>query len=424
MHYREIPDAHENALDDVLVYAFSPERGPNYEPTGPDRPASFHPRGLYDAPGLDGSDPADGIDPEATGRDAPEAADLSVVCGYYDFSARIRGDVRDVAGIAAVASPPEARRRGHVRTLLDHVHRELRDDGVAFAALWPFKYSFYRQLGYERICDYARIVVSPDALTGACPDPAGSFERLGEDDWPRLDAVYDEWANDGFRLDRSEDWWRLRVFRSRDTDPYVYGWTDGDHGGDLRGYVVYTVVDGDDTEGKTMAVNEFAHVDSEARGHLLRFCRNHDSQVERVRFAGPADVRLFDELGNPRAADTEIRPGPMARVVDVEAALGAVAYPEDVETTLVFDVDDDSCEWNDGRVRLRVADGRGTVERVAADTDADVALDIGAFSRLVVGSHGVDRLVELGAADVERDAVRAALADAFPATDPFLREGF
>ena len=408
MHYRAIPDAHEDTFDDYLVYAFSPERGPDHDLEGPDRPASFHARGLYDT-----DDPAEA-----------ESDDVAVVCGYYDFRARIRGGVRDVAGVSAVASPPEARRRGLVRDLLAHVHRELRDDDVAFAALWPFEYPFYRRLGYERICNYARIEVAPDALGSACPDPNGAFERLDADEWPRTDAVYDGWANDEFRLDRSEGWWRHRVFESWGTDPYVYGWTDGDRGDALRSYLVYTITDDDSGTGKTMVVSEFAHVDREARGHLLRFCRNHDSQVERVRFTGPSNTRLFDDLDDPRAAGTEIRPGPMARIVDVEAALEEVAYPEAVETTLVFNVRDDACDWNDGRVRLRVTDGRGTAERVGADVDVDASLDVGTLSRLVIGSHGVDRLVELGAVDVEREAVRTGLADAFPPTEPFLREGF
>lgn len=411
MHYRAIADAHENVFDGHLVYAFSPERGPDHEPEGPDRPASFHARGLYDIGGTE--------DPEDL-----DAADLAVVCGYYDFAARIRGGVRDVAGISAVASPPEARRRGLVRDLLGHVHRELREDGVAFAALWPFEYPFYRRLGYERICDYARIEVAPDALSSACPDPAGSYERLDADDWPRVNAVYDEWATAEFRLNRTEDWWRHRVFESWGTDPYVYGWTDGDRGDALRGYVVYTITDDDDAEGKTMAVSEFAHVDREACGHLLRFCRNHDSQVERVRFTGPADTRLFDDLDDPRAAETEIRPGPMARVVDVGRALEEIAYPEDFDVTLVFDVRDDACEWNDDAFRLRVGDGRGAVERVGDDVEADASLDIGALSRLVVGSHGVDRLVELGTVEVASESDRETLTALFPETDPFLREGF
>ncbi|QZP37555.1 GNAT family N-acetyltransferase [Halobaculum magnesiiphilum] len=426
MHYSAVPDAHEDTFDGYLVYAFSPERGPDHEPEGPDRPASFHARGLYDTEEIENAaDPEDPEDPK--NPEDPEdldAADLAVVCGYYDFAARIRGGVRDVAGISAVASPPEARRRGFVRELLTNVHRELREDGVAFAALWPFEYPFYRRLGYERICDYARIEVAPGPLASACPDPTGSYERLDADDWPRLDAVYDEWATAEFRLNRSEDWWRDRVFESWGTDPYVYGWTDGDRGDELRGYVVYTITDDDDAEGKTMAVSEFAHVDREARGHLLRFCRNHDSQVERVRFTGPADTRLFDGLDDPRAAETEIRPGPMVRIVDVERALEAIAYQEDSDATLVLDVRDDDCEWNDDVFHLRVADGRGAVERVAAADEVDVSLDIGALSRLVVGSHGVDGLVELGAVEVAAESDREMLATLFPETDPFLREGF
>ncbi len=348
MQYRAVPDDHEAAFDAALVYAFSPERGPDYSPDGPDRPASFHARGLYDPP--DGR--------AAEGGD-PVADDLAVVCGYYDFSARIRGAFRDVAGVSAVASPPEYRRRGLVRDLLTDVHRELRDDGVAFAALWPFEFPFYRRLGYARVNDTSRITVPPDALASACPEPAGAFERLDADDWPRLDAVYDAWASDDLRLDRGEDWWRCRVFQSWDTDPYVYGWTAGDAGDALGGYVVYTVTDDDD--GKTMAVSEFAHRDRAARDHLLRFCRTHDSQVERVRIPGPADTRLFDELDDPRAAETTVRPGPMVRLVDVASALEALAYPDGVATDAVLDVTDGTCPWNDGAVRLRVADGRGSV---------------------------------------------------------------
>jgi predicted acetyltransferase len=326
--------------------------------------------------------------------------------------------------VSAVASPPEARRQGLVADLLVNLHRELRDDSVAFAALWPVEYPFYRRLGYERICDYARIVVAPDALTSACPDPAGSYERLDADDWPRLDVVYDEWAAEEFRLDRSEDWWRLRVFQSWDTDPYVYGWTDGDRGGDLRGYVVFAITDADDAEGKTMAVSEFAHADREARGNLLRFCRNHDSQVERVRFTGPAEARLFDDIEDPRAAETMVRPGPMARVVDVERALETVEFPPDADGSLTLDVTDETCAWNTDTFRLCVADGRGVVDRAPGTATAAASLDIGSLSRLVIGSHAVDSLIELGGVTVEDAEVGDALATAFPPTDPFFRERF
>ncbi|MFC7098377.1 GNAT family N-acetyltransferase [Halobaculum marinum] len=406
MDYRPVPDTHEDALDAALVYAFSPERGPDYTPEGPDRPDSFHPRAMYDAP--------------AERRDDPSADDLTVVCGYYDFSMQIRGEVHEAGGVSAVASPPEYRREGLVRDLLTAVHREFRDDGVAFATLWPFEFPFYRRLGYARVNDYSRTTVAPDALSSACPPAEGTYERLDPDDWARADDVYAAWGPADLRLDRSEEWWRTRVFQSWQTDPYVYGWTAGDAGDDLGGYLVYTVEDGDD--GKTLAVSEFAYRDREARGHLLRFCRNHDSQVERVRIPSTADERLFDDLDDPRAAETEVRPGPMVRLVDVAAALESISYPVDVEAEVVLDVRDDTCPWNDQPFRLRVAGGRGTVSAVETDA-AGVTLGVGALSRLVVGSHGSDRLVEIGEVEVD-DETRSDLAAAFPRTEPFLREGF
>lgn len=414
MDYRPVPDAHADAFDEVLAYAFAPERGPNPDRDGPERPESFHPRALYDAT-------ASG---DGNGDDTPAAEDIAAACGYHAFSGRIRGDFRDVAGVSAVASPPETRRQGLVRELLTELHREVRDDGIAFAALWPFEFPFYRRLGYARVGDYSRITVAPDALEDACPAPDGSYERLDADDWRRLDDVYVDWASDAFGLDRAEDWWRHRVFESWDTDPFVYGWGPDDADGELGGYLVYTVENPDDEEGKTMDVGELAYRDREARGHLLRFCRNHDSQVASVRIRGPADHRLFDELADPRAAETEVRPGPMARLVDVAAALERIAYPPAAEGTAVLDVRDDTCSWNDRRFRLTVGDGRGRVAVVDEDVDAAVSLDVGALARLVVGSHAVERLVELGEVTVADQTAARTLSAAFPRTDPYLREGF
>ncbi|ESP88334.1 GNAT family N-acetyltransferase [Candidatus Halobonum tyrrellensis] len=406
MEYRPVPDDHEETYRAALSYAFAPQRGPDPDRDAPDRPAGYARRGLYDVP--PGTPEAD-----------LDAADLAVVCGYHDFSARIRGGFRPVGGVSAVASPPEFRRRGLVREMLSALHAELRDDGVAFAALWPFEYPFYARLGYARANDYARVDVPPSDLGPACPPAAGEFVRLAPDDWERLDAVHAEAATEALALDRTEEWWRTRVFQGWETDPFAYGWERED--GDLRGYLVYSVEDADDADGRRLSVSEFAAVDREARGHLLRFCRNHDSQVSTVRLQGRADLRLFDELDDPRAAETSVRPGPMVRLVDVPAALDSLAYPADAEGSVVLDVADDTCAWNDGRFRLTV--GGGTAACEPTDADPDVSLGVGALSRLAVGSHAAPRLDALG--DLTADApALATLAAAFPPEPTFLREGF
>ncbi|WP_435144445.1 GNAT family N-acetyltransferase [Halobaculum sp. P14] len=405
MDYRPVPDDHVDAYDRLLAYAFAPERGPDPDRDGPDRPEGFHRRGLY---GVDDATPTADLD----------ADDLGVACGYHDFSMRLRGDVHDVGGVSAVASPPEHRRSGLVREMLGALHEELRDGGVAFAALWPFKYEFYARMGYARVSAYSRTTVDVDALSAAAPKPAGEFVRLRPDDWERLDAVYDAAATEPLAFDRTEDWWRCRVFQSWESDPFVYGW---ERDGDLRGYVVYAV-DEDDGD-RTLAVREHAAVDAAARGHLLRFCWTHDSQVDRVRLGGNATDWLFDLLDDPAAADTTVKPGAMLRVVDVPAALTAVDYPDGADVDVALDVTDGGCPWNDDAFRLSVADGDADCGRT--DGSPDATLGIGALSRLVVGSHAADRLATLGDLDADDDAL-AALDKAFPAADPppHLREGF
>jgi predicted acetyltransferase len=266
----------------------------------------------------------------------------------------------------------------------------------------------------------ARTTVSPGDLDGAAGDPAGRFRRLAAEDWAVADGVYREWATEAFGLRRSEGFWRHRVFEGWRDDPYVYAWADED--GTARGYLVYTFEDGDD--GREMRVVELAYADDEARAQLYRFLRDHDSQVESVRVRGPTPVstRLFDELADPRAAEVELRPGAMARLVDVPAALESFAYPGDVAGRVTVAVTDDHCPWNDATVRLDVADGTATCRET--DADPDVRAGVGTLTQVAVGSHGVAAAERDGDLSVATPAARETLAALFPPEPVYLREGF
>ena len=432
LSYRPLPPAHEPAFRRLLSYAFSPEDGPDSTDSDRERPEIFRPRGLYavETPpgdgegergrGSDGERGSEGGAPAATVGDAgwgPVAADdLHAACAYYAFTARVRGTWRSVGGVSAVVSPPETRRRGHVSAMLDGLHRELREAGFGFAALWPFDYGFYRRLGYAMANESDRATVSPADLGAVAADPAGEFRRLGPADYAELDGVYDAWATEALALRRTEGWWRHRVFAGRSTEPYVYGW---ERDGDLRGYLVYTVEG--DGDGKTMAVSELAAVDAAARRQLLRFCRDHDSQVDDVRLRGPVAADLLGALDDPRAADVERRPGPMVRLVDVEAALAGLAYPDGVAESVTLAVEDERCPWNDGVTELTVGEAGATC--VPSEGAPDCRLGVGAFSQLAVGARSARWLAHRGRLTAEEPAVEA-LGRLFPAAPVYLREGF
>src|ERR1041385_5993678 len=54
----------------------------------------------------------------------------------------LRGSVLPMAGIAWVATPPEARRQGHSRRLMHRLHEDMLDKGHWLATPYPFPPSF------------------------------------------------------------------------------------------------------------------------------------------------------------------------------------------------------------------------------------------------------------------------------------------
>ena len=444
--YRAVPedDDHRRAYRRLLRYAFALEDGPDWEDDPYEQPAAFEARGLYEHP--DDSDSTAGEStpsstarstPSATDGRPPDAGDLDptslVVCGgLFDFRIRVRDAWRPVGGVTAVASPPERRRRGHVGRLIEEMHAELRGRDVAFAALWPFSYPFYERFGYGRVGDRVLHEFPPSALdtpTATPADDEGAFRELTTDDIDALSRLYEAGAPEPLALRRSADWWRLRVFRSFSEERFVYGWTDSR--GELRSYLAYHA--DSDEEDRRLIVDDWGAADDEAFRQLLAFLRNHDSQVSTVRLHA-SDASLLDRLSDPADADTSIKPGPMVRVIDVEAALSGLATAAaGAETDVVVRVRDARHDWNDGTFEVGVDDGLTTCrrldegdERSGGETgESGVTTQIGALSRLVVGARSARELSRLGSIDGDDDAL-ARLDALLPreSPEPYLREHF
>lgn len=426
--YRPVPEADLDEFRRLLTYAFRPTE--RYDPDADDEvPSPARPgdrRGIYEGDEL-----------RCTGK-------------HHWFTLDIRGEPHPVGGLSAVSTPPQNRRQGLVRRLLAESLAEYRERDHPFSALWPFDHAFYRTYGWATASRYAETTVAPDALSvlddtgagtpttgsrsGPRADDAGRFRELSADDWEAMDAVYRAANDRGLTMYRTEEWWRRRVLSWWDADPYAYGW---ERDGDLRGYLVYDVEEGDDGEGRRMTVREACAVDHEARLELLRFCRYHDSQVESVELYGPVDPSLQDLVADPRSVDLRVKPGPMCRIVDVPRALEALSYPEAAAGAVRIRVADDLAEWNDATFEVRVEGGRATCERTGAEPT--VRTDVGTLSQVAVGYLSVAEARRYGELTVETgteaetgtgtgagtgDDADETLASLFPSRETFLREGF
>jgi predicted acetyltransferase len=232
-------------------------------------------------------------------------------------------------------------------------------------------------------------------------------------------------------MDRTEAWWRKRVFTGWDTDPYATG---VERDGRLVGYLVYDIEESENGDGRRMVVREAGHVDIEAYRAVLEFCRNHDSQIEEIEFRGPAETSLQDLARDPGEIAVEIEAGPMIRIVDLARALSGLSYPAGIEADLALEVTDGVADWNDGRFRLSIADGAGRCEPVeggtdaltdaGSDDDADLITSVTTLSQVAVGYLSVDRAETVGDFEVASAEARETLEAAFPPRGTFLREFF
>lgn len=394
--YRPVPDERIDDFMSVLRYAFRPAEQPETYET------------VEELPG-----PAQ----VGEGRGLFEGDELLCTCAHNWFTVDLRGAEHPLAGLSAVATPPENRRQGLVGQLLRESLAEYRERDHYLSALWPFEYPFYRRYGWAQAGTYASYECDPDALAFAAESAeGGEFRQLEADEFERLNPVLDA-HNDGIALSmrRSEEWWRHRIFEGWERNPSVYG---VERNGELRGYLVYRIEADDET---TMRVYELVSADHEARMNLLRFCYNHDSQVETVKIHGRPDTLLFDLADDPRAIEYEVTPGGMVRIVDVQTALSELDYPIE-KKRIVLSVRDPLADWNDGTFAIEVKAGEATCDRV--DERPDATVDITTLSQLFVGHFSVERATIAGSLSIESESAGGLLDEMFPPQEVFLREGF
>jgi len=422
--FRRLPAERTDEYRRAVSYAFEPENGPAV--AGPD-----------DA----GTDTAEsgadtGDEGAEAGGDAGEAGDepgehygvfvgeeLCSVCKHYDFTARLRGEWVPLAGLAAVATPPEHRRQGYVR----HAVVESLDrwrGASPLSALWPFDHGYYRQFGWATANQVVEYTCPPGALAFARDEGTDDRRRVTADEWATLRDAHEAHAADRtLTLRRDEAWWRRKVFRVGDDDrPFVYAC---ERDGRVRGHVVYTFErTGDGPGDRRIDVLDLAFADHRARLSLLAHLADHDSHVTEVvcYHENPDLLSLTDQ---PREVDCEVHAGPMVRVVDVADALAAVPYPAGASADLTLSVTDGTAQWNDDTFRLSVADGAGECDRVdESAAAADATLDIGTLSQLVVGTHSVADARRLADLSVTDQSVADSLAALFPPETVYLRTFF
>ncbi len=323
----------------------------------------------------------------------------------------VRGNVYDMAGVAAVAAHPEARRRGFVRDLMNDLLRRARERGQVLSALYPFRPSFYARFGFVGIPRVRKATFAPPGLAHLVrAELPGTVQRMtmrdGFDDFDALTrrlvserhgfAVYDEVRAAGFRDDPV---W-LAVARAHGEVVGAIRYRMEAFGGDLKGEDLLTT-------------------GPLGRALLLQYFARHVDQVGRVTVDVGAD-EVPELWGTDMAVDTAgttafpREGGPMVRILDLAALDGLGVGEAAVAVEVVGD------QFVAG---VHTLDGAGGKLSITPGGTARAQLTVGGLSALVYGVLDPVDVVARGLGTVSGDAI-GPLRTLFPREMPYLFADF
>ncbi|MEV4537329.1 GNAT family N-acetyltransferase [Asanoa sp. NPDC049518] len=320
----------------------------------------------------------------------------------------VRGAVVPMAGVASIATHPLARRRGLVRTLLNQLLEDMRDDGNPVSTLYPFRPSFYARFGYVTLPQHRTATFSPGGLTDLL-----RADLPGELRWRRIADGYADHRALTLRLrDQLHGFATFPDFRAvslRDDRKWV---VTAHVDGEVVGSLPYRI---DDHLGE-LSGDTLLHTGPLGRTLILSFLARHTDQVDRVKLAllpGDTPELWADDFGVETTADA--RPpsssAPMARVLSLEGLEGIAAGP----VAITVDVVDDALLA--GRYHLDGTGGSLLVDRT--DAPAAASLSAAGLSALV---YGVLDPIEVGLRGLGTIPLEAAeaLRALFPPRPPYV----
>jgi predicted acetyltransferase len=325
---------------------------------------------------------------------ACEDGNIVGAVGSFPFELTVPGGRVSAAGVTIVAVLPTHRRRGILRRLMRAQLDACRERGEPVAYLWATEDTIYDRFGYGLASLSADIDLQRDRskFHKAAQRPVRTALLPLKDAKARIAPIYERiaQATPGM-FARSPDWWEARTLADAP-------WRRG-NAGELQcavleldsgatAYALYRLTPNFDrgVQTGTIHVAEAMGTSPEATQAAWRYVCDIDWMARVTASLLPVDHPLLLLSAEPRRLRFTLRDGVWVRLVDVKKALSARSYASG--KSVVLEVRDEFCEWNNGTWRIG-ADG---IERTTAS--ADIRCNISVLGSAYLGGFTWARLSE------------------------------
>lgn len=322
------------------------------------------------------------------------------LAGAYAFSLTIPGGELQCGGVTWVGVLPSHRRRGVLTALMRKQLDDLHEQGEPLAALWASESLIYGRFGYGIAAPVYRLEGTKAGFAFRDDrEPVGTVRLIDETEArEHFPPIYDRVraVRAGMQA-RSETWWN--DFRLVDGHPpglsrRFYALYEND------GYAMYRVKSEWEhgvPKGTVFAV-EVLGATAVAERELWRYLFSLDLATTVESELVDPFAPLFLGVRDPRRLRLTLNDGMWLRLVDIDGALRARSWATD--ESVVVEVRDAFCPWNDGRYRLGADAGR-------CDDEPELAFDSCDLASVYLGGVDVQALAAAGFVEELRDGALA-----------------
>ena len=348
--------------------------------------------------------------------------------GVFPFRLTIPGNIVDAAGVTMVGVLPSHRRKGILRRLMRAQMDDARDRGECVAVLFASEESIYQRFGYGFAAKQGHIRIERDRATFLDDDgPVGTARMVPPAERLKvLPSIYDRVRKKTPGMyERSPTWWEAHSWFDPEyirmgASPFFCAVIEID--GIPEAYATYRIRPkwaDDTTPNYTVEVNEAIGTSPLATREIWRYLFGIDLVEWITSYYLPEDWPIFLMLEEPRRARFSFSDSLWLRVVDVKAALEARSY--ELDTTLVFEIDDPFCEWNAGTWKLDSGDR--TVDRT--DAAPDLRMNVKDLGAAYLGAFTFAELAAAGRVEgLSEGALQRADAAFVTERSPWAPENF
>ncbi len=300
----------------------------------------------------------------------------------HKFPFYLDGKPIRTGGIGAVATLPEYRDRGVIKSIFKELLPAAYKDGEVISTLYPFKHEFYRKQGYEVVRTWNDYELRPGLLCEYRFDGEVRKWNVGD---PVTDfmTVYKSFAKQyNLAMDRDE---KVMLDHIKVEKPYIdrkFSYVMK-QGGKPIAYVIFTDVRHDPAA--ILQVEECAWTCRDGFHAILGFLARFEADYGTINLPLPKGIDLLRIVQSPLAYEIKEIPQQafMVRVINAKKLLEVVAKPADCDFTIK--VTDELIAENNATYRVR---NEGV--QVSRKAKADMELNERALAQLAVGGLNLD----------------------------------